>query len=68
MPGKQAEGVVREILPRALYRVEIEGGREVVAHAETKVTRNFIRLLVGDRVAVELMSKDVTRGRVVRKL
>ena len=65
------EGKVREILPRALYRIELEGkdgGREVVAHAETKVTRNFIRLLVGDRVAVELMSKDVTRGRVVRKL
>ena len=62
------EGKVREILPRALYRIEIEGGREVVAHAEAKVTRNFIRLLVGDRVAVALMSKDVTRGRVVRKL
>lgn len=68
MPGKQVEGVVREILPRALYRIEIEGGRDVVAHAGTKVTRNFIRLLVGDRVAVELMSKDVTRGRVARKL
>ena len=65
------EGKVRAILPRALYRIELEGidgGREVVAHAGTKVTRNFIRLLVGDRVAVELMSKDVTRGRVVRKL
>jgi translation initiation factor IF-1 len=65
---ERVEGVVKEILPRALYRVEIAGGREVVAHAEAKVTRNFIRLLVGDRVAVELMSKDVTRGRVVRKL
>jgi translation initiation factor IF-1 len=62
------EGVVRAILPRALYRVAIDGGREVVAHASTKVTRNFIRLVVGDRVSVELMSKDVTRGRVVRKL
>lgn len=62
------EGVVRAILPRALYRVEIDGGREVVAHAGTKVTRNFIRLIVGDRVSVELMSKDTTRGRVVRKL
>jgi translation initiation factor IF-1 len=62
------EGVVRAILPRALYRVEIDGGREVVAHASTKVTRNFIRLIVGDRVSVELMSRDTTRGRVVRKL
>jgi len=62
------DGVVRAILPRALYRVEIDGGRSVVAHAGTKVTRNFIRLVVGDRVSVELMSKDITRGRVVRKL
>jgi translation initiation factor IF-1 len=62
------DGVVREILPRGLYRIEIEGGRQVTAHAETKVTRNFIRLLVGDRVTVELMSRDITRGRVVRKL
>ncbi len=66
--SKEAVGVVRAILPRALYRVEIDGGREVVAHAGTKVTRNFIRLIVGDRVNVELMSKDTTRGRVVRKL
>jgi len=62
------EGVVREILPRALYRVEIDGGREVVAHAGAGVKRNFIRLLVGDRVAVELMSRDVSRGRVVKKI
>ena len=68
MAAVTVEGVVRAILPRALYRVAIDGGREVVAHAGTKVTRNFIRLVVGDRVSVELMSKDVTRGRVVRKL
>jgi translation initiation factor IF-1 len=62
----EVQGTVREILPRALYRIEMEGGRMIVAHAEAKVTRNFIRLLVGDRVVVALMSKDVTRGRVVR--
>ncbi len=61
------EGVVRAILPRALYRVEIDGGREVVAHVGAGVKRNFIRLLVGDRVVVELTSRDVSRGRVVRK-
>lgn len=61
------DGIVREILPRALYRVEIDGGREVTAHAGAGVTRNFVRLLVGDRVTVELASRDVTRGRVVRK-
>jgi translation initiation factor IF-1 len=64
----EVQGTVREILPRALYRIEMEGGRMIVAHAEAKVTRNFIRLLVGDKVVLELTSKDVTRGRVVRKL
>ena len=71
MLSKNVEGVVREILPRALYRIGIDGGREVVAHAGatgSNVKRNFIRLLVGDRVSVVLMSKDTTRGRVVRKL
>jgi translation initiation factor IF-1 len=61
------EGVVREILPRALYRVAIEKGREVVAHAASSTGRNFVRLVVGDRVVVELMPKDLTRGRIVRK-
>ena len=67
MAAVRVEGVVREILPRALYRVEIDGGRAVTAHAGAGVTRNFIRLIVGDRVEVELMSRDTTRGRVVRK-
>jgi translation initiation factor IF-1 len=60
-------GTVLEVLPRALYRVGIEGGREVTAHAGSGTSRNFIRLLVGDRVTVELSPRDVTRGRVVRK-
>ena len=62
------EGVVLAILPRALYRIKIDGGREIVAHVGAGVQRNFIRLIVGDRVHVALMSKDTTRGRVVRKL
>jgi len=60
-------GTVREVLPRALYRVAIEGGREVTAHAAAGTSRNFIRLLVGDRVTVELSPRDVGRGRIVRK-
>jgi translation initiation factor IF-1 len=60
-------GTVLEVLPRALYRVGIEGGREVTAHAGSGTSRNFIRLLVGDRVTVELSPRDVTRGRVVKK-
>jgi len=66
------EGTVAAQLPSGLYTVEIEGpqrGRAAVtAHAGSGPQRNFIRLLVGDRVLVELMPRDRTRGRVVRKL
>ena len=61
------EGVVREALPSALYRVEVEG-RPVTAHLGGGLGRNFVRILVGDRVAIELTQKDLTRGRIVRKL
>lgn len=62
------EGVVREALPYAQYRVEIDGQRQVVAHAPGGAGRNFIRLLIGDRVRLELSPKNLTRGRIVEKL
>jgi translation initiation factor IF-1 len=62
------EGVVREALPYAQYRVEIDGPRQVTAHVASGPGRNFIRVLVGDRVRVELSPRDVTRGRIVEKL
>ena len=62
------EGVVREALPYAQYRVEIDGQRQVVAHAPGGVGRNFIRVLIGDRVRLELSPKDLTRGRIVAVL
>jgi translation initiation factor IF-1 len=61
-------GIVRAVLPRALYRVELGAGRAVTAHAVPGPKRNFVRLVVGDRVAVELLSRDVMRGRIVRRL
>jgi translation initiation factor IF-1 len=61
-------GIVQEQLPSGLYRVEIDGARRITAHLGGGVERNFIRLLVGDRVVVELTPRDLTRGRVVRKL
>jgi translation initiation factor IF-1 len=61
-------GEVREILPRALYRVAIERGREVIAHAASGPGKNFVRLVVGDRVTVELSPRDLGRGRIVRKV
>ena len=64
--GRSVEGTVVAILSRALYRVAVGGGREIVAHARTGPGRNFVRLVVGDRVTVEMSPRDVTRGRVVR--
>jgi len=60
-------GIVIEQLPSALYRVKLEGGGSVMAHIADRIDRNFVRVLVGDRVRIEL-SKDVTRGRIVEKL
>ena len=64
----EVEGTVLAVLPKALYRVAIEGGREVQAHAASGPHINFIRLIVGDRVMVALAPKDHTRGRVIRRL
>jgi translation initiation factor IF-1 len=61
-------GVVREQLPSALYRVEVDGAHQVVAHLAEPLRRNFIRLLVGDRVRVELSPADAGRGRITERL
>ena len=60
-------GVVAETLPSSLYRVRLDAGPYVTAHIADRMDRNFVRLLVGDRVRIELTS-DVTRGRIVGKL
>jgi len=62
------EGVVREALPYAQYRVETEGQHQIIAHAPGGAGRNFIRLLIGDRVRLELSPRDLTRGRIVAKV
>ena len=62
------EGIVREVLPYAQYRVEIDGARQVTAHAPGGPGRNFIRVLVGDRVRIELSPRDLAKGRIVEKL
>jgi translation initiation factor IF-1 len=66
--GRRVEGRVLERLPRGLYRVAIEHQREVVAHAPGGPGRNFIRIVVGDRVRLELSPRDLTRGRIVEKI
>jgi len=61
----EVEGVVKEALPDASFRVELDEGRVVLAHASGKVRRYKIRILLGDRVKVELSPYDGTRGRIV---
>jgi len=62
------EGVVTEQLPSALYKVRLEAGQLVTAHIADRMDRNFIRLLVGDKVQVELSPVDRGRGRIVGKI
>ncbi|HZL92472.1 MAG TPA: translation initiation factor IF-1 [Vicinamibacterales bacterium] len=65
--SRRVEGVVIAQLPSGLYHVQVEGEHRVTAHATGSIERNFVRLLVGDRVIVELTERDGTRGRIVRK-
>jgi translation initiation factor IF-1 len=55
-------------LPSGLYQVEVDGARKITAHIASGVQRNFVRLIVGDRVLVELTPRDLTRGRITKKL
>lgn len=56
-----------EALPSALYRVEIDAQHRITAHIGGGFERNFVRILIGDRVVVELTPRDLTRGRIIRK-
>jgi translation initiation factor IF-1 len=63
----QVSGAVTELLPSGLYRVRLDEGSVVTAHIADRIERNFVRILVGDRVKLELSPVDVTRGRIVEK-
>jgi translation initiation factor IF-1 len=60
----QMTGEVAEALPNAMFRVELENGHQIVCHVSGKIRMNYIRILPGDRVAVELSPYDLTRGRI----
>ncbi|HEY3267375.1 MAG TPA: translation initiation factor IF-1 [Armatimonadota bacterium] len=60
----EVEGVVQETLPNAMFRVELESGIAVLAHVSGKIRMNWVRILPGDRVKVELSPYDLTRGRI----
>lgn len=59
------DGIVKETLPNAMFRVEIEGGHIVLGHVSGKMRMNYIRILPGDKVALELSPYDLDRGRIV---
>ena len=63
----RVEGVVKDTLPNAMFKVEIEGGHEVLGHVSGKMRMNYIRILPGDKVILELSPYDLTRGRIVRR-
>lgn len=58
------EGTVTEVLPNTMFRVELENGHVVLAHISGKMRKNYIRILAGDKVKVELTPYDLTKGRI----
>ncbi len=58
------EGVVKELLPNTMFRVELENGHEVLAHISGKMRLHFIRILPGDTVVMEMSPYDLTKGRI----
>ncbi|ABP67842.1 translation initiation factor IF-1 [Caldicellulosiruptor changbaiensis] len=61
----ELEGTVIEALPNAMFQVQLDNGHKVLAHVSGKLRMNFIRILPGDRVVVQLSPYDLTRGRIV---
>ena len=64
----EVEGVVTEALPNAMFRVELQTGHHVLAHISGKMRMNFIRVVPGDSVLVELSPYDLKRGRITRRV
>ena len=64
----EMEGVVTQCLSNGMFRVKLENGFLVLAHVSGKIRRNYIRILLGDKVAVELSPYDLTRGRITYRL
>ncbi len=63
--GIEVEGTVVEPLPNAMFRVELPNGHRVLAHVSGKMRMNYIKILPGDKVFVELSPYDLTRGRII---
>lgn len=63
----QAEGIVSGTLPGAKFKVKIEGDHELLAHISGKMRMNYIKILPGDKVTIEISPYDLTKGRIVRR-
>jgi len=64
----RVEGVVKESLPNATFRVELENGHQLLAHVSGKIRMHFIRILPGDKVTVEVSPYDLAKGRIVYRV
>ena len=64
----QVEGVVTETLPSTTFKVKLENGHEVLAHISGRMRVNYIRLLPGDRVILEMSPYDLAKGRITKRL
>ena len=61
----EMQGTILETLPNTMFRVELENGHEVIAHISGKMRKNYIRILTGDKVTVEMTPYDLSKGRIV---
>ena len=61
----EVDGVVKESLPNAMFKVELDNGRDILAHISGKMRMHFIKILPGDRVKLEISPYDLKRGRIV---
>jgi translation initiation factor IF-1 len=64
----EMEGVITESLPNAMFRVDLENGFNILAHISGKIRKNYIKILLGDRVIVQLTPYDLTKGRIIYRL
>ena len=60
----EVEGIVTETLPNAMFNVELENGHIILAHVSGKIRMNYIRILPGDKVTIEMSPYDLTKGRI----
>src|SRR5690606_9551009 len=62
------EGTISETLPNTMFRVKLENGHEIIAHISGRMRKNYIRILTGDRVKVEMTPYDLTKGRITYRM